>query len=659
MYYTTFLGIFVYTQLQLGICYPQNMKNPSILIRDGIIFKSSGTLISDSVTWNVCFIHPFHHLEKRYGSISESLMKLYKYTDLLPELRTIIEKSTSHFEQLSTLRTEFQTLTNQNIMKNDSFKRRPKRLVGLVVSSIASFLLGLHLGGPNLDKIEDSIRNNNDAIMANTHLINHTFSLINTLNNNQKRFNSFISFAEENFHNIHNKIANLESKTEVLFFLQTYITLIHSDILSLSGEYEHIIQMVSNINNGAVTSEILQPSVLKQSLEEIQQTLPSELTLPCSTPNYLHICYSMLRVVKIYLDKNHLLVGVHFPVYRSSSTFRIFEILPLLLPTTHDKLFSYVPSSYKYLAISQSQSSFILTDSFNNYDCYNVHVPDSFIKLCRITPSFHTYNSSYLTSCEVALFYNQFSFVRTLCKPHLTNTFSSLIFPLSVTEWFLNFPPNTSVALSYRNQSTSYTYPTFPTLAHVQPGCTIRVSDNIISSPQFYEKTFTVPYPTFADTHLTYPFSSKINQTLTLARNVNFSHIYQPNVSKLDTGLDQLYSELSRLSQQEVKNKHFTVQHYSTFTILIFFLLIVLSLFVLYFCFQKNTSQKLHTIFTKLDAPVTLPIQPSSPSLAILNSPPSGNRPITILNSPLPRNRPTQTISNAHLVNFDEILMNE
>ena len=370
--------------------------------------------------------------------------------------------------------------------------RRRRRSVLPFVGEILQTLFGISTEN-NLADISHDIVNLRDTQESIIHNIQHSYSVINTtmiaVAENRLAINDIFNVANDLQYTLANMTERqLKEYQNIATFKllstrydqlcsarETY----HAYFFYIKGEIDNLELKLESLLSNHVTPNILSPNTLKETLINIKYKLPATLTLPYDINTELYKYYTIM-FARAYPEPYGFQVNIKLPLYDSTSSFNIYEILhiPIFLKY-HD---TYVNSTaryitdQKYIAISHDSNRIIFLNENSIQTCLNQH-----LHFCLISDVTY-YLPMLKTNCIIALYLSK-STVPELCPSVMKPT--SFQHPqaiwINLNLWAISTPIPTHFQILCHNSSYTMTIdPPFGML-RLNPGC--KAASDIISIP--------------------------------------------------------------------------------------------------------------------------------------------------------------------------------
>lgn len=183
-------------------------------------------------------------------------------------------------------------------------------------------------------------------------------------------------------------------------------------ILALMEQREtqqSILDLITNVYHGHISSRIITPSQLKEHLKIIVSKIPSEISLPDNSIDAsLNQYYSILEATAS-TQKNKLILQIKIPLINREK-FYLHHMVPV--PLLVNKKLKHIISQYHYFAINTRQDRYYMLSNEQKRQC-KVY-SDELIVCERQNMVYNTQFSA--ARCELAIFKNLENIIQTKCK---------------------------------------------------------------------------------------------------------------------------------------------------------------------------------------------------------------------------------------------------
>ena len=217
------------------------------------------------------------------------------------------------------------------------------------------------------------------------------------------------------------------------------IAVIRDSTFAIQQNLNHLYIYLNTLSTHKLIPEMLTPYDLLALLKTVVRDLRShpKLKLPMEpTKNEIYQYYQIMSASAVIYDEM-LLCILHVPLVDRSKTFQVFKIhnLPLPLPPLNKQMRHKL--DHQYLAISTDKLYVTFPTAEEIFSCRM-----SIGSFCEINNA--VYPTSTINSCEYALFMEQQTLVRKLCKVDLVNFTRDQAFSLDSQFWaILTVQPTT------------------------------------------------------------------------------------------------------------------------------------------------------------------------------------------------------------------------
>lgn len=238
----------------------------------------------------------------------------------------------------------------------------------------------------------------------------------------------------------------------------------------LDNEYSTLINAILFTKSNTLHPSIMTPHQFLNGLSKISNHLPvsTNFALPSSTKN----AYELLSIAKIsvYHSQTKLIFKIANPLV-AQLNYNVCNIIPL--PTRFDNVF--ILTEYKYLALSESQSTYIPLHNFDN--CHTLSTQDT---ICYLnTPTFATRTKPI---CEVEILLNP-NHIPTTCDNRVIKMpLESWYKLISTNKWLYVFKNPMDITINCRHEKPTDIEIKNEGVLSIKPSCKIYTSTTIISS---------------------------------------------------------------------------------------------------------------------------------------------------------------------------------
>ena len=310
-----------------------------------------------------------------------------------------------------------------------------------VVGSISKWLFG---GGDNGAEVTQQLKNNIAILKQNQNLqqdqIKQLLKMTKLTVVETSRNRKLLKDLTKDMIQINFTVAQLEYQSQQLHASVNFlnfmmsarhkIAVIRDSTFAIQQNLNHLYIYLNTLSTHKLIPKMLTPYDLLALLKTVVRDLKShpKLKLPVKpTKDKIYQYYQIMSVSTVMYDKM-LLCILHVPLVDRSKTFQVFKIhnLPLPLPPLNKQMRHKL--DHQYLAISTDRLYVTFPTAEEIFSCRM-----SIGSFCEINNAI--YPTSAINSCEYALFMEQPTLVRKLCKIDLVNFTRDQAFSLDSQFW--------------------------------------------------------------------------------------------------------------------------------------------------------------------------------------------------------------------------------
>ena len=312
-----------------------------------------------------------------------------------------------------------------------------------VVGSIFKWLFG---GGDNGAEVTQQLKNNIVILKQNQNLQQDQIKQLLKMNQlttvETSRNRKLLKDLTKDMIQINFTVAQLEYQSQQLHasvnflnFMMSVrhkIAVIRDSTFAIQQNLNHLYIYLNTLSTHKLIPKMLTPYDLLALLKTVVSDLRShpKLKLPVEpTKNEIYQYYQIMSASAVIYDEM-LLCILHVPLVDRSKTFQVFKIhnLPLPLPPLNKQMRHKL--DHQYLAISTDKLYVTFPTAEEIFSCRL-----SIGSFCEINNAI--YPTSTINSCEYALFMEQQTLVRKLCKVDLVNFTRDQAFSLDSQFWVI------------------------------------------------------------------------------------------------------------------------------------------------------------------------------------------------------------------------------
>ena len=310
-----------------------------------------------------------------------------------------------------------------------------------VVGSISKSLFG---GGDNGAEVTQQLKNNIAILKQNQNLqqdqIKQLLKMTKLTVVETSRNRKLLKDLTKDMIQINFTVAQLEYQSQQLHASVNFlnfmmsarhkIAVIRDSTFAIQQNLNHLYIYLNTLSTHKLIPKMLTPYDLLALLKTVVRDLKShpKLKLPVKpTKDKIYQYYQIMSVSTVMYDEM-LLCILHVPLVDRSKTFQVFKIhnLPLPLPPLNKQMRHKL--DHQYLAISTDRLYVTFPTAEEIFSCRM-----SIGSFCEINNAI--YPTSAINSCEYALFMEQPTLVRKLCKIDLVNFTRDQAFSLDSQFW--------------------------------------------------------------------------------------------------------------------------------------------------------------------------------------------------------------------------------
>ena len=342
-------------------------------------------------------------------------------------------------------------IENLNDTPSVNKNQRTKRSV------VGSIFKWLFCGGDNGAEVTQQLKNNIAILKLNQNLQQDQIKQLLKMNQltavETTRNQKLLKDLTKDMIQINFTVAQLEYQSQQLHASVNFlnfmmsarhkIAVIRDSTFAIQQNLNHLYIYLNTLSTHKLIPEMLTPYDLLALLKTVVRDLRShpKLKLPVEpTKNEIYQYYQIMSASAVIYDEM-LLCILHIPLVDRSKTFQVFKIhnLPLPLPPLNKQMRHKL--DHQYLAISTDKLYVTFPIVEEIFSCRM-----SIGSFCEINNVI--YPTSTINSCEYALFMEQQTLVRKLCKVDLVNFTRDQAFSLDSQFWAILTVQTTTMQVS-------------------------------------------------------------------------------------------------------------------------------------------------------------------------------------------------------------------
>lgn len=387
----------------LAVFFVQNqiLAEPTLTIttfetNPGVLFENLGNIHLHSSQWKLVTYYDLASYNAELQGLRECLSKIQK---LCVQLKVVDPKNNNCIMISKLLDSHMLEIINYHNALFPPSSLRSRRALMDIGGTVLHYAFGV-LDQQSADQYDDKImkmqtdqnylreliKNQTLIIETSHHIIRHTNE---TLNHQFATFQRHLNQIDIN--------ANWDKLRSTLNndlnAINAYATLVLS---RFKDTQESLFNTLTNTNLGVVHPLILPPHILQEQLKNIQNHVPTHLTLP-RTENGIDIkTIFSLTQIKSRLSNNKLILEIGLPLV-STENYQLFKMIPV--PFKVGNHYAYVRSIQNFLIVNLLRDRYTTLNSNEFNQCSH---PTDGAYICKSHQPIYTMGSKAIP-CEIEL----------------------------------------------------------------------------------------------------------------------------------------------------------------------------------------------------------------------------------------------------------------
>lgn len=364
---------------------------------------------------------------------------------------------------INLLELQFNDLRDMNtLLQTNKQATRVRRVAPFAgVGWLGHALFGI-MDADSAEKIEQQIAECQQNYNYQSQLIKEQTSVINLTANLMKESQAII---DKKFNNLSQAIMQLSNETDLLRKrdqLLNWAFQLSLIINRLEKTQHNILNMLTDLQQGHISSYLFTPAQFKRELEKMNDHIPDDQKLPINPQDDMAAFYEIMRG-QMRVTKKNVLIQIHLPLV-SIEEFQVYHLIPV--PSQHNNEHICIIPESSYLLITLKRNLFYQMNENELNKCIKPH---GTTLICPSTRPLHDMESE-KSKCERDLLAGQRDF--TNCRIKAAPTEEAWIPLQSENEWIYVLKANTIVHVVKSNKMDTVTLQGSGML-HLQPGCEI------------------------------------------------------------------------------------------------------------------------------------------------------------------------------------------
>ena len=195
------------------------------------------------------------------------------------------------------------------------------------------------------------------------------------------------------------RVLQLEDCIRKYLHFSTIINQLHQKLQTLLGSIRDLRVQLDMRSLGHLSPNIVDPTLLRDHLLEVQAKIPRHMKLPADPATELWHHYNSLGCLTL-IENGRLLIVVSFPLLDSSNIYEVFQVIYLPIPYPHRKQGSGTVAKYKLesenIALDLTMERFMLLIPTEAEKCkYDL------LRACISNSPIHTFSNHRLCVMEL------------------------------------------------------------------------------------------------------------------------------------------------------------------------------------------------------------------------------------------------------------------
>lgn len=423
-------------------------------------------------------------------------------------------------------------------------------------------------------------------ILVTTSIISEYNNTLNKINNNEINLNSAIEKLTLNLRNISestNGLHTLAVVSEVFEFLET-------SILTLSFQLEDIINAIMFSHQNTLHPAIITPFQLQQELVENYRHLPNNIKFPVNLDiSSLFLVLSVSKLKCYYI--NHKLIFLLEVPLVDVKEYMLFHSIALPTPynPAEPNSFNLITPNGKYIAVTKDKTHYCHLDDLKNCKIIS---PGNYI--CDIP---NVYATDAKPSCESELLTKVISGKPLQCETKFIRGQFDIWKPLANNKWLFVQSEANKISIDCINSKLFEINVLGTGIISIPHGC-IGYCKSTTLIPKFDILNITSPINHIPNFNLINDSCCNIaNFQTALSNNVSYIKLQKIDLDEFNTK-SKLLLESYIKDAEEIENAPHIVKygvHYSSLTLILYFIVIVVIIFKIYKFFKLRRHGKPQT----------------------------------------------------------------
>ena len=495
-----------------------NLAMGDLTIRQNIVFEKVNQVTLSRSLWSLSFFVDFSPFEKFLNSLKTDIhhvtVTLYHVTTTFhvkndygflealkglyedyKSLSTRYDQLVDTFEKLLLLTPDLPKRETEQNGQTDTPKHRQKKSLLPFVGELYSGLFGLATTD-QVDAIRDTVKQMREKQVALTHVLEHTISVLDVtrqeVSENRYAINKLILAAMEIDKELTNltRLVNYDMQltADLIDFISLYTKAERaykqlSQAISAGQAYLEFIQsQLNQLSTRHIGPNLLDPKLLKETLQDIRRQLPYNLALPWDENFDLWRYYEVMTGTAVH-DNKQLLVVTAIPLLNLKTIFDVTKIHNIPVPSIGLKYATaYFNLESDAMVINPERTLFGLMTKSELMRCQEKRTT-----ICEIDSPIYSLSLSKM--CVAAVFRNDLQQVKESCQT-VVIPYTALPQAMYITEgiWVVTcrFPLEFAVVCQNNSRSTIHVTP-FQQQVKLSMACTATSSDITLTAYYYKE----------------------------------------------------------------------------------------------------------------------------------------------------------------------------
>lgn len=455
-----FFGLFVGTTAT-GV--KECTKIEPLVNNAGIYYESMGKAYTTQSDWNMIVYFDLEKFDKELELVNNAIQKLSNMCKLMSNNyeNAVTGPKYQCSSTINLLRTQFNDMMDMHsLIQMNKQATRIKRVAPFAgVGWLGHALFGI-MDADSAERIEQQIATCQQDYNYQRKLIEDQTSVIDLTTNLMKESQIMI---DKKFNSLSNAMSQLHNETDLVRKREQLLGWVFqlSLIIDRLEKIQHnIINMLTDLQQGHVSSYLFTPKQFKHELETINDHIPSGQRLPLNPQHDMTAFYEIMRG-QMRVTKNSILIQIHLPLV-SIEEFQVYHLIPVPIRHGHEHI-SIIPES-PYLLITLKRNTFY---QMNEQDLNQCIKPHGTAMICPAGQPINSVESS-RSKCERDLLTGQQDFGH--CHI-LADTVTDVWTPLKTSnKWIYTLKETTLINIVQSSNVDTVTLQGSGILV-IQPGC--------------------------------------------------------------------------------------------------------------------------------------------------------------------------------------------